>query len=310
MKILLHTFLLLLTTSFVFSQEIYLNKKKKEVPVEKAYYVKTIKKEGKGKFKVKLRYKKKGTLAEEYYSSDKQGKRKEGEFSSFFKSGSPNEHGYYKGNKDIGLWTKYYTNGHKKYEIFMTQEKEFPNFIIDHFWSEDGEQLVTKGEGMVKETAYKTGKIKLTGKISGGKRQGVWEEYTKDGVLQYREEYVDNKLILGKNFTIKNQVTEYTKHLELPKYKDGIKELMETLIFDLESAKTRFNGCDFGKMYVTFYVTEDRKIEQVKLHYCDNLKAQNKIESSLKRTQYNWIPAYDRGQEVRHIVVLSLLLIK
>ncbi|HYF68107.1 MAG TPA: hypothetical protein VD884_08225 [Ohtaekwangia sp.] len=95
-----------------------------------------------------------------------------GKFRALFPSGQVMESGSVKNGWKVGLWKKNYEDGSRQ------DEGEFRNkiYYLTSFWSGDGRQMVTNGEGTF-ESYYPDGSLMETGLIEKGLRFGQWINY-------------------------------------------------------------------------------------------------------------------------------------
>jgi uncharacterized protein len=109
----------------------------------------------------------------------------------------PNQIKYYKDNYPIGAWEYYYNNGtiHEKY---IWNDPAFAHYFR---YNSDGnileEGIIVNEEiksGEWKEYDYKKGFLKFKGLYNQGKKDGIWQEFRKNGEIKNEIKYNNGKV--------------------------------------------------------------------------------------------------------------------
>ncbi len=97
-------------------------------------------------------------------------------------------------DNQTGLWIEYYKNGSKKSEIeYPGRECMFSNNKYWNIWDKNKKQIVKDGEGIF-NLYHANNKLKISGKIHNGLKEGVWNKYDTIGLLTSCNYFFPNEL--------------------------------------------------------------------------------------------------------------------
>jgi periplasmic protein TonB len=157
----------------------------------------------------------------------------EGKTTLYYEGGVVKEESVYADNKHVGLLKTYYRSGKPRLEEFYKDDK--PTYI--HFWSEDGEELLPNGKGIVKPG-----------------EESKYDNYTivKDsmGVASYSVSETD---------------TLFTKCEQMPEYVGGLEAMMRYIGSVVRYPKiARKTGVE-GTVFVGFLVRKSGEVADCKV---------------------------------------------
>lgn len=188
--------------------------------------------------------------------SDKEIFTKDGFFTSYFTNGQKNSEGFYKDNRQVGKWYKWYKNGKPKEEGFYDVKNDpYLRYKVENFWDSLGNQLVKNGNGdyQIEENDDELSHGK--GKVVNGLKSGTWIGYFKDGKIAYQEEYKENKFLNGISFDTKGKEYKYDQVFE-----SNLNPFYNTVMRNLKyPAQARRNGIQ-GQVIIQIIIDQAGEI--------------------------------------------------
>ena len=138
-------------------------------------------------FKKTRHYDANGLIVKEiYYTSDKEGKIKNGSFTGWYAGGQVKTKGFYKNNLAEGIWERYFENGSLK-SVYRYQNGELsgPGKIFYENGKVAQEGFYRKNtEDSTWKFFYESGRLKSTGKYKSGLQNGLWRYFHEDSTLK------------------------------------------------------------------------------------------------------------------------------
>ncbi|MCB0430908.1 MAG: hypothetical protein H6585_08220 [Flavobacteriales bacterium] len=144
--------------------------------------------------------------------------------SSFYYAGDVWSVAHYEKGHMHGSYQLWYENGEKWFEGVFKEGK--PYHVLMEYYQDGGRKMEIMRNGDVEKTVawyengntsyemefksglpqnkhvywYANGNVKLESNFAEGLRDGIWSYYTSDGVLEKRENYEKDKLVLQENY--------------------------------------------------------------------------------------------------------------
>ena len=133
-----------------------------------------------------------------YYSNGKkkdEGFFKEGKqdsiYTSWHENGNVKEKGNFKGDRAIGEWKYYYTNGYHMMEEKMVDSLSY----VQNFWRMDSTHSLKNGDGRIFMYYSSTGHLQEFYTYKDGLKEGDFEEFTAAGNIFAQGQYAANKKV-------------------------------------------------------------------------------------------------------------------
>ncbi len=242
----------------------------------------------------------------------------DGPYEEFFPNGKLSEKGTYKKGVSVGELNYYYTNGTVENTVTLDEsgrengkgtlydidgkkyhETEFVSGEIKEirFYDKKGNMSVLserKGKKLNYQMNYPDGKVNITGKYDGNKKEGLWKYYDEYGNLSKTEKYVDGQ-VSDTLFTYYAN-GKIHKHIE---FADGMKNgvYMEYSVFGDLIEEGFYINDDLDREWYEYYSDGTTENEY---YYLDGEL------HGIQRTFYingkvEYIQEYDNGLEILHI---------
>jgi TonB family protein len=206
---------------------------------------------------------------------------KDGEYRLYYENGNLSEAGVYENGEKKGAYTKYYEDG----EIMAVLSIKDNNEKYHQYWSINGDPVLNKGFGSLKEERFDISKI-------------IFMEF-RDSVL-----YVSYEYRIDKDDTV------YTYASKAPEYSGGMKEFYIHIQKNLRyPANARRQGVK-GRVYVQFIINEIGEITEIETIRGIGAGCDEESERVFKIAPRNWIPGEfeNRKVKVRMILPITFLL--
>jgi len=225
-----------------------------------------------------------------------------GTFKFYHKNGALARTGSYSDGKQTGEWQFYYENG-KPYQTVYYEDGQM---LIDQYWSEENEQLISNGNGFY--SAYfveRDEKIKMEGKYLDYDKHGEWTGYREDGNLYFEEIYEKGKLISGTSYDDAGNEYVYVVTEEQAMPTKGMNHFYqfvgERLSYPLEARRLNIEG----KVFIQFEVDKNGTLMSAKAIKSPHQLLTKSAESVVIKYD-EWQPGKIRGQLVNMKFVLPL----
>ena len=227
-----------------------------------------------------------------------------GPYQSLYENGMNKAKGNFKHNQRFGLWKDWYPNGQLKSMIRFESPMNpmmGPSFTVDSYYDSLGHALVRFGDGFFK---YEDFPGWAEGRVSNGKKDGIWKGYMDNGLLAYEEYYKNGEFMEGKFFE-GGGVLEYEDLFLNALPKGGYQEFYNWVGSQMNyPKKARKQGVQ-GKVYVAFVVNSDGTISDVKTIKGISLECDLEAERVLKMSS-NWEPGHARGRPMSQKIILPI----
>ncbi len=248
-------------------------------------------------------------IIRDYYMNgqlQKEGKYKagarQGPFKFYHANGAQQRTGSYSDGKQTGEWRFFYENG----KPYQTVYYEDGRMLIDQYWSEENEQLISNGSGFY--SAYfeeHDQKIKMEGKYLDYAKHGDWTGYREDGSLYFKETYEQGKLISGTSYDDAGNEYVYVVTEEKAMPSRGMKHFYqfvgERLSYPLEARKLNIEG----KVFIQFEVDKNGVLMSAEAIRSPHELLSKSAESVVSRYD-EWQPGKIRGQFVNMKFILPI----
>lgn len=303
MKTTLVAFLFLLIPKLSISQsssidrKIYLDSTWNETTSENYKYYRIIKDyySDKDLYLIKDYYKT-GVLQMEGTSRTKDANSKEGEFVFYYENGSKKAVTNYMKSRPNGKNSEWYENGNKKLEreYIEDEKKRTTQIKINQFWDTNGVQKVVDGNGFFEDQGESESE---KGEIKNGLKEGPWEGSSTKFSSNFKENYINGKLISGKSIDKNGKTYNYTEAEVAPEPKNGIMDFYKFIAKNYKIPNYLPKGVR-GKVYITFVVNKDGKIVEPRI--LKDLGFGTGQEAERVITAYDGFTSGEqRGQKVR-----------
>ena len=216
----------------------------------------------------------------------------DGFFISYHPNGNKASEGHaVNGRIGDGVWTYYYKDGEKRSEEKITNVSYFSektkNAMLN-FWTEEGEQTVTNGDGVVEITNSEG--VTEKGAYKNKFKTGMWTGFAGE-TKKYEETYKKGNLVKGTSFNSNDESFSYKKIKEPAYYIKKDNSAVKKYVYG--ELSTKLTSIE-GQMIVDFIVTKDGTVKNV-----DIVKGLTRnYEKEVKRilATMKWTPAMERGQ--------------
>ncbi|BDD08770.1 hypothetical protein FUAX_12020 [Fulvitalea axinellae] len=242
-----------------------------------------------------------------------------GIFQYFNKEGMKISEGEYANNEKFGIWKYWNEKGAPTLECKHLSFKQIAKVpanalwsiiendrIIINQWNAQGEQTVTKGNGIY-SGYYPNGKLKETGTLNRGRKTGTWRGYYTNGNRFYEEVYENNNLISGQSFDIEGAPEEYKVPYSLPIFKTGLKDFYsyvnEKLKYPKNAKKMRIQG----PVYVKFSVSPQGAVENPTIVKGIGFGCDDEAIRLIEKTSGKWASALHKGKEISYDMTLPIV---
>ena len=225
----------------------------------------------------------------------------------YFENGNRRKIVNYSDNKLIGKQFEWFENGNIKSEteIVIGKKKKTETTRILQFWDENNIQKVINGEGEFEEREDENKAI-IKGKVKNYFKEERWEGYSQKLKISFNDNYLNGKLISGVSKDSLGVEHHYTQILTKPIPKRGMDNFY-TYISKRLQIPFPAQGKIGGKIYLTFKIAADGKIENVKSIYKDEFGiSDNAIQ--LIYSYKEWLPGNYRGVPIKTSFSLPITL--
>lgn len=253
----------------------------------KDYYLK------KDSYKIEEYYKS-GKLKQEGISTEKDVYKYFGFLTSYYETGGVEEKITYEDSQPQGPCFSWYENGKKRSEgrNFLDTKAHAYIYEIDQYWDKDGNQKVTNGYGTHDEIK---GKISLSGPLVKGRKDGIWKGSDKNLKIQFTETYQNGEFISGTSIDENLVERKYTKISEKPDAINGMKDFND---FIGKNFKTPKNETISGRIFVSFFVSKEGFIKDIKILRGLNEEIDNEALRVVGLYNKKWKAGKSRGIDV------------
>ena len=192
--------------------------------------------------------------------------------------------GRYENDEPVGKWEAFHDNGRLKSEEFYTDRYRMRNA-----WDEEGNLMVTDGEGTYREY-YSNGVVAVEGEYRDGRRMGLWTGRHDDGSMYFEELFHDGRLIRGRAVTRSGETFLYDASSLFAMPEGG----NERLLAYLNKSVAALNPDVHGKVRISFRVTINRVLTDFVVDESLNPELDAKAIELIKAGP-PWLPARDHG---------------
>ncbi|MEQ7800516.1 TonB family protein [Pedobacter sp. ASV1-7] len=226
----------------------------------------------------------------------------EDQYISYYRNGKRKKMTTYKNNVINGSIYYYFENGslNKIVELSKNNLNNNPfgkDTLIMHQADSTGRIMIQDGNGRVTTNISSYGGAILDGEYKNGLKHGMWTMKSNDGILSYREEYLDGKFITGES-EVKGIKSRYTSIYQPASFKGGIENFYNYIKRSLSYPKDAQKNEIQGKVFLRFDIDTDGSLINIevtrKLYPSLDAEALSVIEDSPK-----WIPAKIHGLPVK-----------
>ncbi|GAB3268781.1 hypothetical protein GCM10027347_38430 [Larkinella harenae] len=166
-------------------------------------------------------------------------------------------------------------------------------------WDSTGKPTVVNGTGQATFTSLNNRKLlRESGMLENSQKNGDWVGRLKNDQLVYRETYDNGKLISGKLYDEKGNVSTYNELEKQPEFKGGMaglgRFLSSTLRYPVEAQQKKVQG----RVLVTFTIDADGHVSDVKVIRGIGYGADEEAMRVVKATDGKWTPGIQRGRKV------------
>jgi membrane associated rhomboid family serine protease/antitoxin component YwqK of YwqJK toxin-antitoxin module len=167
-----------------------------------------------------------------YYTND----LKDGVFFYFYPNGWYESAGMYNHDVPVGKWQRFYPNR----QIRLEERYDMGNHTVENFWTRDGVQLMSEGNGIYYEE-YEDGPLKELGRYTHGVKDSVWQGFYHPaqpgpsktlgmfavGKTEYLERWSDGKLVSGTHYLEGGKTITYDQEYVEPTPEGGFENYMK-----------------------------------------------------------------------------------
>lgn len=226
----------------------------------------------------------------------------DGVYTEYFPSGQISSTEEFRDGKPNGLFEHFYPNGKKKRSATQkTTPEKYADLVITDAWLEDGTQVVKDGEGDYTDV---TNNLEEKGRLSAGRRNGLWRGKIAEKRLSFEEMYDGGKFIWGKSTDETGTESHYTEFETKPVPPGSIEAFYKYISKNFKYPR---RSKDSGRIVVGFVVDTDGKI--VELRIVKSVSEELDAEAiRVLAASEPWQPARQRGQKVRCSYLLPITL--
>jgi antitoxin component YwqK of YwqJK toxin-antitoxin module len=125
-------------------------------------------------------------VKEIYFTSDKEGKIKNGPFTAFYANGQAKTKGQYKNNQAEGIWERFFENGQLKstYSYRNGNLEGYGKLYFENGKPAQEGHYAANLEDSTWKYYFESGKLKSQGSFKKGKQQGLWRFLHEDSTLK------------------------------------------------------------------------------------------------------------------------------
>lgn len=240
-------------------------------------------------FKVKDYYKN-GVLQMEGAYSDKECKKRTGEFKYYYENGNLEKLSHYIDSKNIGDYKIYYPNGKLNYEgVYKNVGDEL--FVIN-CWDEKGVQTVKDGNGFFSSNRKSDDFSK--GMYKNGLLEGVWEGFDADHNLPYKDVYKDGVFVSGECVDSNNVKHKYNKISEdIPVGEENVEDFRNYVMKRVSVPRKAIKNLPHGIYHfkVNFIVGTNGNIQDITIENSLNPEFESQIVKVIKNYPRKFTPA-------------------
>lgn len=161
----------------------------------------------------------------------------------YFDNGNIKYEGYYKLNKLDSISKSYYESG---------LLKNISNYLNDELSGS-------------RKTFFESGNLKVDGNYKAGKLHGDLKTYFENGILKRNDVYNEGDLVSGHFYDEEGKEIEYVNYIIKPEYEGGYTAISQLLSKNLKYPKLMIQMGLEGKVFISFEVKKNGKIEEVKV---------------------------------------------
>lgn len=196
--------------------------------------------------------------------------------------------GRYENDEPVGKWEVFHDNGRLKSEEFYMDKYRMRNA-----WDEQGNLMVTDGEGVYREY-YSNGVVAVEGEYRDGRKMGLWTGRHEDGSMHFEEFFHDGRLIRGRAMTRSGETFIYDASSLFAMPEGGNQRLVAYLEKRVAELKPEVHG----KVRIFFRVTINRVLTDFVVDESLNPELDAKAIELIKAGP-PWLPARDHGHQPR-----------
>jgi antitoxin component YwqK of YwqJK toxin-antitoxin module len=237
------------------------------------------------------------------YTSSVEKLIKEGSFIYYYQNGLKESIANYKENRLVGKEFKWYDNGNKQSDgeyILASDPFEPSIFVLNQYWSKNGQQKVIDGEGDYEES---DDLFFLSGKISKGQNTGEWKGENKKEKIKFVEIYHDGNLVSGVSIDSSSVKYNYYKVMIQPRPKKGLGHFYKYIgsKFRIPKGFEKING----EIFLTFIIGKDGDARDVKIIKSLGEDIDNEAIRIIK-SYPDWSPGVYRGIKINTLYSIPI----
>lgn len=203
-----------------------------------------------------------GKIQMEGNSSTKDNLLRIGDFVYYYENGNKKTTCTYLKGRPFGNKTEWYENGKKKSEgeYIQIEDGYVSDFKILQYWNSKNVQTVTDGTGDYEETEEK---IKGSGKVKNGLKDGVWSGTDGHFKYSYTERYENGKLVEGTSIDSLSKEHKYNQVYIMAKPTKGLDHFYKYIAKKFKIPKSAYGIS--GKILVGFVIKQDGSADKIKI---------------------------------------------
>jgi membrane associated rhomboid family serine protease/antitoxin component YwqK of YwqJK toxin-antitoxin module len=161
---------------------------------------------------------------------------KDGVFFYYYPNGWYESAGRYVDDAPVGKWQRFYPNR----QIRSEERYDMGNHRFENFWTRDGVQLMSEGNGIYYEE-YEEGPLKELGRYKNGVKDSIWQGFYRPekpgipsvlgtfiaGKLRYVEKWKEGELLSGIHYLQDGKAVAYNDVYVEPSPEGGFANYME-----------------------------------------------------------------------------------
>ncbi|MEP2026376.1 MAG: TonB family protein [Reichenbachiella sp.] len=290
------------------NQKYYFNENDEECPVENAFYYKII--ESNDAQIIEREYYISNNHLKLTKNSDKQGNSIGLVYEFYPDSSLMSIYKISEGRFVLDL-SSYFPNGQKQEEISFriinhtnTLTKDTINIRIENSWDSLGNTMVKDGQGIFR-SYYSNLKLKDTGLVVDGFKNGNWEGFSTEGRVLYRESYENGYLIDGMSFLEDGTQITYNQLSIQPEPAKGLAGFYKYISKNLKYPKSARKNDTQGIVFVQFGINKQGQVVNTKI--LKGLSADcDAVAIEVIKNSPNWKPGMLRGRPVNVRMILPI----
>jgi TonB family protein len=191
----------------------------------------------------------------------------------------------------IGTSVLYFNDG----TVYKKVRYSNTDLRVMEVYSQSGENLVKNGNGPSREYDSDQDIIE-SGKYENGLKQGPWIAERASDQKYYTENYDKGKLTTGLSYNVEGDEFVYSKILEAPTFKGGLKKMYKFINRNIHYPITPQKARISGKVITVFEIMSDGSIGRTYLLQ----KIQDDVDKEaidiINKMSGKWVPGKVRGQ--------------